>query len=99
MHGTGNDFIVLDAIHQDLTSITPQQWQLLAHRHFGIGADGLMLLRNHADYDFEMIYYNDISVNMILHEGDISPLCRARLQLNIFKMLYGFVCKISEKAV
>ena len=39
MHGAGNDFIVLDGIHQDLSKITTDQWRFLAHRQFGIGAD------------------------------------------------------------
>ena len=38
MHGAGNDFIVLNGVDQDLSNITRQQWQKLAHRQFGIGA-------------------------------------------------------------
>jgi diaminopimelate epimerase len=39
MHGAGNDFIVLNGIDQDLSTITKEQWRQLAHRQFGIGAD------------------------------------------------------------
>jgi diaminopimelate epimerase len=56
-HGTGNDFIILD--NRNLVfDLTQQQIAFLCHRHFGIGADGLMLLNSHTDFDFEMVYYN-----------------------------------------
>ena len=46
MHGCGNDFIVIDGIHQDLSQINTAQWQFLADRHFGIGADQILLVEN-----------------------------------------------------
>ncbi|MEP6627523.1 MAG: diaminopimelate epimerase [Ginsengibacter sp.] len=56
--GTGNDFILLDNRGGTYTTITNEQVKFLCDRHFGIGADGLMLLNNKEGYDFEMIYYN-----------------------------------------
>lgn len=55
--GTGNDFIILDN-RENHISLSQQQIQFLCNRNFGIGGDGLMLLQNHADYHFEMIYFN-----------------------------------------
>lgn len=43
MHGAGNDFIVVDAIHQDV-SLTAEQWRKLADRRFGIGADQILVV-------------------------------------------------------
>ena len=57
--GAGNDFILIDARAALPFPLNDQVTiQGLCDRHFGIGADGLMLLREHAKYDFEMIYYN-----------------------------------------
>lgn len=56
-HGTGNDFILIDNRDEKI-QLTNQQIANLCHRRFGIGADGLMLLQNHSEYNFEMIYYN-----------------------------------------
>ncbi len=43
MHGAGNDFVVLDGYTQSL-SLTPERVRALADRHFGIGADQLLLV-------------------------------------------------------
>jgi diaminopimelate epimerase len=55
--GTGNDFIIIDnrLIHWEPTV---QEVSLLCDRHFGIGADGLMLLYEKPGFDFGMIYFN-----------------------------------------
>lgn len=56
--GTGNDFIILDNRNGLYNGITNDLVQQLCHRHFGIGADGLMMMNNAEGFDFEMIYYN-----------------------------------------
>jgi diaminopimelate epimerase len=60
MHGAGNDFIVLNGIDQDLSDITREQWQALAHRQFGIGADQILLVEKatRQDADFRYRIFN-----------------------------------------
>jgi diaminopimelate epimerase len=60
MHGAGNDFIVLNGIDQDLSGITREQWQSLAHRQFGIGADQILLVEkaSRPDADFKYRIFN-----------------------------------------
>jgi len=60
MHGAGNDFIVLNGISQDLSGITRDQWQALAHRQFGIGADQILLVEKatRSDADFRYRIFN-----------------------------------------
>ncbi|QWD90711.1 diaminopimelate epimerase [Polynucleobacter sp. MWH-Braz-FAM2G] len=60
MHGAGNDFIVLNGIDQDLSDITREQWQALAHRQFGIGADQILLVEKatRSDADFRYRIFN-----------------------------------------
>jgi diaminopimelate epimerase len=43
MHGLGNDFVVIDAINQDI-SLSADQVRLVADRHFGVGCDQLLLV-------------------------------------------------------
>lgn len=58
-HGTGNDFILIDQREEQwLTRESTTIIEQLCDRHFGIGADGLILLENHFVLDFEMIYFN-----------------------------------------
>ena len=55
--GTGNDFIIIDNRTSRLI-LEENVVKSLCDRRFGIGADGLILLHNMSDYDFEMVYFN-----------------------------------------
>ena len=54
--GTGNDFIMIDQREEIyLTREDTDVVKKMCDRHFGIGADGLILLQNIDGYDFEMV--------------------------------------------
>ncbi len=54
---TGNDFILIDN-RQELFNGDLDTIKSLCDRRFGIGGDGVILIENHSDYDFEMVFYN-----------------------------------------
>jgi diaminopimelate epimerase len=60
MHGAGNDFVVIDAINQQI-DFTPAQWKALADRRFGIGADQLLVVEKSTNpsCDFRYRIYNN----------------------------------------
>jgi len=57
-HGAGNDFILIDNRQDNLSKNDTKLIQRLCDRHFGIGADGLILLERDASVDFNMLYFN-----------------------------------------
>ncbi|NMM25903.1 MAG: diaminopimelate epimerase [Glaciimonas sp.] len=59
MHGAGNDFVVIDAIHQQI-DFTPAQWRFIADRRFGIGADQVLVVEpaQTPEVDFRYRIYN-----------------------------------------
>jgi diaminopimelate epimerase len=59
MHGAGNDFVVIDAINQQV-DLTAAQWQFLADRRFGIGADQILVVEKPrtAGVDFRYRIFN-----------------------------------------
>jgi diaminopimelate epimerase len=59
MHGAGNDFVVIDAIHQHI-DFSPAQWQRLADRRFGVGADQMLVVEKPQaqEVDFRYRIYN-----------------------------------------
>ncbi|MEJ6786682.1 MAG: diaminopimelate epimerase [Bacteroidota bacterium] len=52
--GTGNDFIIIT----DTVELSAEQITTLCDRKFGIGADGLILMKQESTLDFDMMYYN-----------------------------------------
>ncbi len=56
-HGSGNDFIMID--NRNLFfELQTEFIARLCTRHFGIGADGLILLEESTEHDFKMRYFN-----------------------------------------
>jgi len=60
MHGLGNDFVMIDAINQDI-SLNEQQVKFIANRRFGVGCDQLLLVEKSEDQtvDFRYRIYNN----------------------------------------
>lgn len=65
--GSGNDFIIIDNREKAGDKLTTKQINKMCDRHFGIGADGLMLLNEKEGFDFEMIYFNA--------DGNLGSMC------------------------
>jgi diaminopimelate epimerase len=55
--GTGNDFVVLDGRDWNV-QWTTEQVQKICSRKWGVGSDGLIIVKPHTEWDFEMIFFN-----------------------------------------
>ena len=57
MHGLGNDYVYMDAIHQKIDNGS-ELARFVSNRHFGIGSDGLILICKSDIADFKMRMFN-----------------------------------------
>lgn len=60
MEGLGNDFIILDDRNGKIEQYEnyPALAEKLCSRHFGIGADGIILIKESDEYDIKFLIYN-----------------------------------------
>ena len=89
--GTGNDFIILNNFDDQYSSLTKENINKLCNRRFGIGADGLMLLNKHPEFDFEMKYYNADGGESSMCGNGGRCLTRFAYDMGILKTDYTFL--------
>lgn len=57
MHGAGNDYIYVDGMKETVPNESEAAIKL-SDRHFGIGGDGLIIIKKGTKADYEMVMYN-----------------------------------------
>lgn len=55
MHGAGNDFVMIDGVRQNV-QLTPEQFRLMADRHFGVGCDQILIVEKPVSKDADFRY-------------------------------------------
>ena len=65
--GAGNDFIVFDIAENPDFSISSEIIRRICDRRFGVGADGVIVINDMPEFNFEMQYYNA--------DGSLGSLC------------------------
>ena len=58
MHGAGNDYVYVDCFSNEPPPELPELARKISHRHFGVGADGLILIRPSEVADARMQMFN-----------------------------------------
>ncbi len=66
-HGTGNDFVIVDNRQETFPRANFDFVKSICQRHYGVGADGLILIEKDEFHDFYMRYYNS--------DGRLSSFC------------------------
>ena len=66
MHGVGNDFLIFDPGEVEGLDLAVLAWRA-CDRHFGVGADGILIPMPSEVADLEMIYLNS--------DGSLSEMC------------------------
>ncbi|MBI4404677.1 MAG: diaminopimelate epimerase [Deltaproteobacteria bacterium] len=67
MHGCGNDFLIFDAFKNPAPHLNQEQVAALCDRHFGIGADGLVVLGPGTETHAEWSFFNS--------DGSVAAMC------------------------
>lgn len=72
--GTGNDFIITT----ELETATTEQIKFLCNRKYGVGSDGLILMKESTTVHFEMMYYNSDGTESFCGNGSRCAVMHAK---------------------
>jgi diaminopimelate epimerase len=87
MHGIGNDYIYVDCVHNPIPADPPALSRVLSDRHFGIGADGLILICPSEKADARMRMFNaDGSESEMCGNG---LRCVSRVRVNMGEPIFA----------
>jgi diaminopimelate epimerase len=67
MQGCGNDFLFVDCLQTEAIRFRPVEVRYYCDRHFGVGADGLVVLRQSEKADFAWDFFNS--------DGSVAQMC------------------------
>jgi len=85
MQAQGNDFIFFDFLHENVPQIDfPKLARQICNRHFGVGADGIVLISK--------AYENDASMKIYNVDGSQAEMCGSALRCTI-----AYLNSLSEK--
>ncbi len=88
--GTGNDFIMIDNRSNSFPKNNTNLIAKLCNRHFGIGADGVILLENDLETDFKMVYFNADGSETMCGNGGRCAVAFAK-KLNLIDVKTNFI--------
>ncbi len=88
--GTGNDFVMIDNRANIFPKGKIDKISFLCDRHFGVGADGIILIENDTTYDFKMTYFNADGSETFCGNGGRCAVAFAR-QLGIISSKTNFI--------
>ena len=88
--GTGNDFILIDNRDLSFPADNTELITRLCDRKWGIGADGLMLIQNSPDEDFEMVFFNPDASKSLCGNGSRCAITFAK-DLGIIEKQTSFI--------
>ena len=88
MHGIGNDYVYVNCLEENVEN--PSELSIkVSDRHFGIGSDGLILIKPSEKADFEMEMYNA--------DGSQGAMCGNGIRC-VAKYVYDYGLQIKMKS-
>jgi diaminopimelate epimerase len=89
---TGNDFILIDNREPGLTEKDADLFKNICERRTSVGADGVLLINKHSQYDFELRYFNADGSEAECGNGARSAACFAttnKISASPLRFIFG----------